>query len=380
VGGNYVDALTSEDYAVAAAGKTVAKWRVRDNLLGGPSWCPTVRRSAALDQALAVPFVENIRQLTNRYPPELLRRAAAYLYSKETRSTYAIEHEDIPPADRRERFVQALSTAGQGTASEQLGEAALVDLQRLILDERYAAATFRTVQNYVGESRLTREIVHYACPPPELVRPMMDGLARAAERMRGCNAVLTSAVTSFGFVFIHPFEDGNGRTHRFLIHDALLRGGVVPKGVIVPVSATMERNKAAYDDALEQYSRPMQQQVTYSLDDRGKLTMLNPGLMSASYRFPDLTAQVIYLARTLDTCIREEFADELKFLSSFDAARVGVRDIVDVPDRRLDLFIKLVWQNKGRLGANKRDLFAELTAEEIGRMEGAVRAAFNLAA
>ncbi len=28
-------------------------------------------------------------------------------------------------------------------------------------------------------------------------------------------------VVGFGFVFLHPFEDGNGRLHRYLIHHVL---------------------------------------------------------------------------------------------------------------------------------------------------------------
>jgi len=42
---------------------------------------------------------------------------------------------------------------------------------------------------------------------------------------------------SFGYVYVYPFEDGNGRTHRFLIHDILVRNKVVPNETILPVSA-----------------------------------------------------------------------------------------------------------------------------------------------
>jgi len=42
-----------------------------------------------------------------------------------------------------------------------------------------------------------------------------------------------------GFVLIHPFEDGNGRIHRFLIHHVLARRGFTPQGLLFPVSAVM---------------------------------------------------------------------------------------------------------------------------------------------
>ena len=51
---------------------------------------------------------------------------------------------------------------------------------------------------------------------------------------------------------LHPFTDGNGRTHRFLIHDILARLRFVePATLHFPVSATMIRN-ADYDEVLEE--------------------------------------------------------------------------------------------------------------------------------
>ncbi|WP_425487742.1 Fic family protein [Mesorhizobium erdmanii] len=32
------------------------------------------------------------------------------------------------------------------------------------------------------------------------------------------DAVVAAAIFAFGFVYIHQFEDGNGRIHRYLIH------------------------------------------------------------------------------------------------------------------------------------------------------------------
>ncbi len=47
--------------------------------------------------------------------------------------------------------------------------------------------------------------------------------------------IIRAAATVFGFVFIHPFEDGNGRIHRFLIHDILSRDSFMPAGMIIPM-------------------------------------------------------------------------------------------------------------------------------------------------
>ena len=48
------------------------------------------------------------------------------------------------------------------------------------------------------------------------------------------DAVIAAAILAFGFVYIHPFEDGNGRIHRYLIHHVLARARVQSAGRRVP--------------------------------------------------------------------------------------------------------------------------------------------------
>ena len=68
-------------------------------------------------------------------------------------------------------------------------------------------------------------VVHYAAPPWEAVQPMVSGLASFLALTQGASVVARAAVASFGFVYIHPLADGNGRVHRFLINDSLRRDG-----------------------------------------------------------------------------------------------------------------------------------------------------------
>ena len=82
----------------------------------------------------------------------------------------------------------------------------------------------------------------------------------------GVHPVVHAAAVAYGFVFLHPFEDGNGRIHRFLIHNILARSGFTPEGVMVPVSAAMLRSPAEYDASLEALSRPLMPLLDYSLD------------------------------------------------------------------------------------------------------------------
>lgn len=42
------------------------------------------------------------------------------------------------------------------------------------------------------------------------------------------DAVLAAAIVAFAFIYIHPFADGNGRLHRYLIHHVLAERGFNP--------------------------------------------------------------------------------------------------------------------------------------------------------
>ena len=139
----------------------------------------------------------------------------------------------------------------------------------------------------------------------------------------------------------------------------------------------MLRHERDYDTALEHYSRPlMDGWLEYAMDDEGTLTIINPAKVEGYYRYPDLTAQTEYLIRTVALSIREDFAEELRFLRGFDTAHIEIREIVDLPDRRLDLLLRLLHQTNGRHAKAKREQFAEITEAELERIEAGFAAAF----
>src|SRR5699024_3048533 len=61
---------------------------------------------------------------------------------------------------------------------------------------------------------------------------LMQGVIDACELLNGSGypQVLLATVISFGFVFIHPFEGGNGRLHRYLINHVVAKPALYPKG------------------------------------------------------------------------------------------------------------------------------------------------------
>jgi hypothetical protein len=371
--GNYFAIVDSARYLSARpveTGTRVRRQRVIDNLPGTPDYCPLVRRTATLDECIDERLDERVRSVLDRYPAEIVARAAQYLFIKETKSSYQIEQLE-PDQRRTARFVELLRQAGTvacGTEQE------LTALQRLIVDVRYAADGFRESQNYVGQSLGPgRELVHYVPPRPEDVHSLMAGWQSCLEHLsRGdAHPVVVASILGFGFVFIHPFEDGNGRLHRFLVHHALAVGRFTPEGLIFPISAVMLRDRARYDAALESYSRNVMQLVEYRLNEAGELRVVNDTALH--YRYPDLTRVTEELFAFVRDTVDREFTAELEYLTAFDLARRRLAEIVDMPNARLDLFLRQLLQGNGRLSRKKRSTFAELTDAELGPMEGIVR-------
>ena len=48
-------------------------------------------------------------------------------------------------------------------------------------------------------------------------------------------------------------------------------------------------------------------------------------------------------------------------------------EIVDMPDRRASLLVRLILQNDGTLAQNKREHFSEINDDELTSIEAAVR-------
>jgi Fic family protein len=324
----------------------------------------------------AANYPQQCTDIFKDYPPEQLRRALGYLFQKETKSSFEIERE-VPDSTRTERFVSLLHLAER---DDFCSKNRLLELQNRIVDVRFVDSDYRSTQNYVGQTiQFQNELVHFVCPKPEDIQALMNGLVESNIRMGtgGVHPVIHAAVLAYGFVFLHPFEDGNGRIHRFLIHNVLARRGYTPNGMVFPVSATMLKHAKDYDASLEAFSRLVLPQVQYSLDHEGKMLVHND--TANLYRYMDMTAQTEALSSFIEITIHEELTTELEFLRHYDTAKRMLRNIVDIPDRQMDLFMSLCVQSKGKISAAKRaSQFGMLTDVEITAMENAVRIGFEM--
>ena len=375
--GNYVDVLEPDVYITANPNpaRKIRRQRVNDNLLGDSRFCPTIRRTDAICRFMDANLAERCERVMADYPPELLKRALGYLYTKETKSSFEIEHISTN-ATRTDRFIALLELAEK---EDFCNKARLIDLQNRIVDPRFADTDYRTSQNYVGETVAWQsERIHYACPRPSDLDSLMAGLIATHDRMGtgGVHPVLHASAVAYGFVFMHPFEDGNGRIHRFLIHNILARFGFTPKGLMFPVSAAMLKDPGEYDASLEAFSKPLMSLVEYELNEDGRMTVLND--TAIWYRFIDMTPQAEALFGFIEKTIDTELVQELNFLVNYDRTKVAIQEIVDMPDRKIDLFIRVCLQNHGQLSARKRQShFSALTEDEITRMARVVQAAYE---
>ena len=375
--GNYVDLLDSQDYHTGPAVRS-QHHRVNVNLLGSLTFSPMVRRTKKLKAAEAKQLEKRCRSVIASIPPELYARALQYLYTKETKSSYAIERE-TPDQKRAQKFADALREAAQ---RDYLLKEPLVTLQQAIVDPRFANNGWRDSigeQNFVSRSvGMNDEEMHFIAPRPQDLAELMDAYLDASRRILHSNLhpVITAALVAYPFVFLHPFSDGNGRLHRFLIHYVFSFRRFAPDGVVFPISATMLQRPKDYDASLESFSKPLLPLIGYKLDLHGRMTVAND--TRDFYRYVDCTTLTEILFSFVEETIEKELPAEILFLQQYDTARKLMRDVVDLPNRHADLFVRLCLQNQGTLSKVKRQLqeYSGLSNDEIAGLEAAVAEAF----
>ncbi len=384
----YVDLLDDKLQLSKNPGEHDPRFRINDNLPGNRNFCPLVRRTDYLNRMISADLRSKTHATLDKYDPGLLRRAADYLYLKETQSSFEVEREK-PSADRAQRFADLLR---QADTHEPLTEARLVELQNAVIDPRFHEFTWRSKQNWVGKDLGYRKHVDFVPARPEDLPLLMSGLLTLAAQYRdSCTAdanrdvpvhtlfdpVILATVVAFGFVFIHPFMDGNGRIHRYLIHEVLANAGFTPRGIVLPVSAVILANLEEYISTLEDFSKPLRAITTYDPDTPDAPATGNDAVY---FRYFDATPQAEFLYQALARTVEEDLQNEIDYLLGFDRAYSALNGLLDWPAHSLELFIRIVQQNDGALSRTKRDShFQWMNEHEIKRAEQAVREAFETA-
>lgn len=364
--GTYVPIVDpSQQYAID--GVNINRFRVKNNLPGTPNFCPMVFRTANLDAFVALDLSTQAQAVIADVSKDLLARAAAFLLMKDSKSSYAIEGEH-PPQDRIQRWGRAIGDAGRNPTDFD----ELLRLQELVIgDTRFVHLGFRLEEGFVGEhDRTTRMPLpdHISARPEDLfnlVQGMIDFEQGPAQQL---DIVIAAAILAFGFVYIHPFEDGNGRLHRYLIHHVLARRGFNPPGVVFPVSAVILDRIDEYRDVLESYSKRLFPLINWAPTENGNIRVLDD--TADYYRFFDATPHAEFLYSCVQRTIEQDLPEETGFLRRYDQFCAGVQAIVDMPNRTMDLLFRFLNQNAGKFSKKARDKeFSRLTDTEAEKIE-----------
>ncbi len=358
VGGNYRDALDARYYVVRSSPERNRRWRINDNLPGTPDYCPMVRRTPTVNEAADYDLGARLASMEGEFGADILLRSAVWLTIKESRASFVIEHEG-DRRDRIQRFAEAME-AYCGRLSDPLSHHSLSELQRNILGVSTIEPGLRLSPVFVGSRSLHHgSVVHYVCPHWDWLPGMLDGLRQFLLTTEETPSILRAAVASFGFVFLHPLADGNGRVSRFLINDVLRRDEVVPVPFILPVSATITSSairRAEYDRVLELYSRPLMQAYREAVAFTRERSRYKDGIESdfafkayaqaaPTWRYPDLTAQVEYLMGILRHTVEHEMHEQATLQRAWHQTRSAIKNWLEGPDDHIDRIIRAIRQN-----------------------------------
>jgi hypothetical protein len=371
--GNYVPVVDPK-LQFEASPVISKRHRVKNNLPGTPAFCPLVFRTRALDAFLAMDLAARAREVVADVPADVLARTAAFLLLKDSKASYVIEGES-PPHDRIQRWGRAIGEAGR----QPLDLDELLRLQRIVIgDDRFVHLGLRKEGGFVGEhDRDGRPLPDHISARAQDLPSLTDGLvAFDSDGARHLDPVVAAAVLAFGFVYAHPFEDGNGRVHRYLIHHVLAMRGFNPPGVVFPVSAAILDKIKEYRSVLESYSRRLLPVVKWKATERGNVEVLND--TGDFYRFFDATPHAEFLYACVRKTIEEDLPNETAYLRRYDAFRAAVEAMIDMPDSTIDLLFRMLRQNGGKLSKRAREReFARLTDDEARRIEDIYSSTFN---
>lgn len=163
--------------------------------------------------------------------------------------------------------------------------------------------------------------------------------------------MIAAAILAFGFVYVHPFVDGNGRLHRYLIHHVLAGRGFNPAGVVFPVSSAILENIGSYRTGLEDYSKRLLPVIEWDATPEGNVEVRTD--TGDFYRFFDATPHAEFLYECVRKTIDEDLPRETEFLRRYDQFRAVVETVADVPERTIDLLFRFLHQNHGSLSKRR---------------------------
>jgi len=360
--------LIDEKLQYAVKGKSSSRQRIINNLPGTPGFCPIIFKTEKLETYINSNLSGKKNDYLNTVHKDVLQRASAFLLLKDSKASFSIEGES-PGNNRAMRWGKVIGQAG----SKPLSKEELMRLQQVVIEnDRFTTLGFRHEGGFVGEyDRTTGE------PIPDHISARWQDVERLTEDLITTSkvledsvydAVLTAAKIAFGFVFIHPFADGNGRIHRYIIHHILAKMNFAQQGVIFPVSASILDHIDDYRKTLESYSQPLLDIIEWRTTNSNNVEAL--GQTIDYYRYFDATKQAEFLYDCVQDTIENIIPNEVNYLYRYDEMKRYLDNIYEMPDRLVALIVRFLEQNNGTLSERaKSKEFEALNQEEIEDIE-----------
>jgi hypothetical protein len=369
-----VDLLDSDAYFTGKP-RLSRRHRVRDNLLGSGAYCPVIRRTERLNKFTQSGLAEKAAETLGRTGAHVMTRAASFLLLADSRASFEIEGER-PPRNRLERWGKAVLQAGKNKLT--LDE--IVRLQGVLIeDQRFVHVGLRPDGVFLGQRDHNQDpLPEFIGARPEDLAELMAGMLGANDRMSadGVDAVLQGGATAFGFVYIHPFQDGNGRLHRCLIHHVLAEREYTPAGVVFPVSAVIYDRIDEYRKTLQAHSGPLLNFIEWRATPQQNVEVLND--TQDLYRYFDATEVAEFLYSCVERTVEYDLPREIDYLRRHDQALRRIMNTVEMPDRLAENLLMFIRQNKGTLPKRRRTSeFKQLTDDEVRMLEAIVVDAFD---
>ncbi len=352
----------------AVAGIKSPRHLVVNNLPGTNQFCALIRKTDKIEQHLSRNYVEENRKQLAGIRKDIIQRASAFLLLKDSKASFTIEGES-PTSKRAVRWGTAIGQAGLNDLSKE----ELIRLQQLVIENTlFVQMGLRKKGGFVGEhDRVSGEPIpdHISAKSQDLDY-LVDGLIDVNKLFikDDIHAVLAAAVIAFGFVFIHPFEDGNGRIHRYLIHHMLAKKQFADQGIIFPVSSSILDHINDYQKVLESYSKPLLNLIEWVETKDHNVEVTNE--TKDYYRFFDATKPTEFLFDCVADTIKNIVPREINYLANYDAFKAYMEEEFEMPDKLISVLVRFLEQNQGVLSERAKEKeFSMLTEREVKRIE-----------
>lgn len=142
----------------------------------------------------------------------------------------------------------------EAAEAEVFGEREILAIHRRLLERaphKHIAGRLRSGQNWIGGNDHNPRGADFVPPPPEEMSRLLADLCRAINDDT-LPPLAQAALVHAQFETIHPFDDGNGRTGRALVHVIFRRRGLAPR-FLPPISVVFAGARERYIAGLSRF-------------------------------------------------------------------------------------------------------------------------------